>query len=161
MKAESTIYGIILLIALCLGVLMGYKCPKRTDFRPVEQKVDTLYVFDTITCEKPVFVSRKVIDSVLVPVTDTLRMHDTLFVYLEREQVMWQDSLSAVYASGINPQIDSVKHFIKDRYITIETSVPVKVRSRWGVGINAGYGVGKAGLTPYVGVGLSYNLLSW
>lgn len=32
---------------------------------------------------------------------------------------------------------------------------------RFGIGLQAGYGVGNAGLTPFVGIGLSYNILSW
>lgn len=31
-------------------------------------------------------------------------------------------------------------------------------RKPWGVGVMAGYGAGKDGLSPFVGVGLSYNL---
>ena len=100
-----------------------------------------------------------------MPVTDTLWKHDTLYVYLEREQIQWQDSLCRVYASGINPQVDSVTHFVQETIITREISVPVKVKSRWGLGIQVGYGAGVNGkqvcLTPYVGVGISYNILSW
>lgn len=150
-----------ILLPFFIGILIGQKHPQKPPIEPIKTKVDTLVVYDTITQIQPISVERRVVESVLVPVVDSVTIHDTLFVYLDREQVVWKDSLSVVYASGILPQVDSVKHFIQDRYITIETAVPVKVKSRWGLGVNAGYGVGKGGLTPYVGVGISYNILSW
>lgn len=157
--------GVGIAVAVLIGFLIGQKHPQKLPVEPIKEKVDTLLIFDTITLTKPVFVEKIKLDSVYMPVTDTLWKHDTLYVYLEREQIQWQDSLCRVYASGINPQVDSVTHFVQETIITREISVPVKVKSRWGVGIHAGYGAGVNGkqvyLTPYVGVGISYNILSW
>ena len=157
--------GVGIAVAILIGVLIGQKHPQKSPVEPIKEKVDTLLIFDTITLTKPVFVEKIQLDSVYMPVTDTLWKHDTLYVYLEREQIQWQDSLCRVYASGINPQVDSVTHFVQETIITREISVPVKVKSRWGLGIQVGYGAGINGkqvyMTPYVGVGISYNILSW
>ena len=157
--------GVGIAVAVLIGFLIGHKHPQKSPVEPIKEKVDTLLIFDTITLTKPVFVEKIQLDSVYMPVTDTLWKHDTLYVYLEREQIQWQDSLCRVYASGINPQVDSVTHFVQETIITREISVPVKVKSRWGLGIQVGYGAGINGkqvyLTPYVGVGISYNILSW
>ena len=157
--------GVGIAVAVLIGFLIGQKHPQKSPVEPIKEKVDTLLIFDTITLTKPVFVEKIQLDSVYMPVTDTLWKHDTLFVYLEREQIQWQDSLCRVYASGINPQVDSVTHFVQETIVNREISVPVKVKSRWGLGIQVGYGAGVNGkqvyLTPYVGVGISYNILSW
>ena len=157
--------GVGIAVAVLIGFLIGQKHPQKLPVEPIKEKVDTLLIFDTITLTKPVFVEKIQLDSVYMPVTDTLWKHDTLYVYLEREQIQWQDSLCRVYASGINPQVDSVTHFVQETIVTREISVPVKVKSRWGLGIQVGYGAGINGkqvyLTPYVGVGISYNILSW
>ena len=157
--------GVGIAVAVLIGVLIGQKHPQKSPVEPIKEKVDTLLIFDTITLTKPVFVEKIQLDSVYMPVTDTLWKHDTLYVYLVREQIQWQDSLCRVYASGINPQVDSVTHFVQETIITREIPVPVKVKSRWGLGIQVGYGAGVNGkqvyLTPYVGVGISYNILSW
>ena len=157
--------GVGIAVAVLIGFLIGQKHPQKSPVEPIKEKVDTLLIFDTITLTKPVFVEKIQLDSVYMPVTDTLWKHDTLYVYLEREQIQWQDSLCRVYASGINPQVDSVTHFVQETIITREIPVPVKVKSRWGLGIQVGYGAGVNGkqvyLTPYVGVGISYNILSW
>ena len=157
--------GVGIAVAVLIGFLIGQKHPQKSPVEPIKEKVDTLLIFDTVTLTKPVFVEKIQLDSVYMPVTDTLWKHDTLYVYLEREQIQWQDSLCRVYASGINPQVDSVTHFVQETIITREISVPVKVKSRWGLGVQVGYGAGTNGkqvyLTPYVGVGISYNILSW
>ena len=157
--------GVGIAVAVLIGFLIGQQHPQKSPVEPIKEKVDTLLIFDTITLTKPVFVEKIKLDSVYMPVTDTLWKHDTLYVYLEREQIQWQDSLCRVYASGINPQVDSVTHFVQETIVNREISVPVKVKSRWGLGIQVGYGAGVNGkqvyLTPYVGVGISYNILSW
>ena len=157
--------GVGIAVAVLIGFLIGHKHSQKSPVEPIKEKVDTLLIFDTITLSKPVFVEKIKLDSVLIPVTDTLWLHDTLYVYLEREQIQWQDSLCRVYASGVNPQVDSVTHFVRETIVNREISVPVKVKSRWGLGIQVGYGAGINGkqvcLTPYVGVGISYNILSW
>ena len=157
--------GVGIAVAVLIGFLIGQQHPQKSPVEPIKEKVDTLLIFDTITLTKPVFVEKIQLDSVYMPVTDTLWKHDTLYVYLVREQIQWQDSLCRVYASGINPQVDSVTHFVQETIISKEISIPVKVKSRWGLGIQVGYGAGINGkqvyLTPYLGVGISYNILSW
>ena len=154
-----TILCVILLILI--GILIGQKHRQKTPVEPTETKVDTLVVQDTIMQYKPIFVDKIKVDSVLIPVKDTIVIRDSVYIYMDREKITWRDSLCEVYASGVMASVDSVKHFQEYKYITIETQVPVKVRSHWGLGINAGYGVGKGGLTPYIGMGISYNILSW
>ena len=57
------------------------------------------------------------------------------------------------------PQVDSVIHHTENLIITKD--IPVIKKTRWGLGVHAGVGAGKGGLTPYVGVGVSYNIISW
>lgn len=158
MKA-SVFAGIV--VAACLGFIVGHRSCKNRPVEPPIVKVDTLFIRDTIKVSEPKFITKRVVDSIPYPVGDTIRMRDTLFMILEREQIRWEDSLAVVYASGINPQVDSVFHFTQTQIITKEIPVIQVKRTRWGIGVHAGYGAGKDGLTPYVGVGLSYNLLSW
>ena len=151
----------IIAAALWLSFQAGRLCripSPQTDTKP---KTDTLYLHDTTVQIRPIYVTRTVIDTlrVPVPVRDTIMGTDTVFVLLPREQVRWRDSLCTVYASGIQPHVDSVAHYVTERVITVP--VTAKTKSRWGLGIQAGAGAGKDGLTPYVGFGISYNLLAW
>ena len=155
-----------ILLMIAAAVLSGFAVGRHSAHtRQLPQskiKTDTLYIRDTLTVIRPVSVARKVIDTTFVPVVDTLRIRDTLFLPLQREQVVWRDSLSAVYASGIMPRVDSVRHYTTDRIIVKE--LQRTRRTRWGVGLQVGYGMqlnGQWRASPYVGVGVSYNLLSW
>ena len=158
MKRDIGILFLVLIVgAVCF--IAGRKTAKKGGESTIIERVDTLVIRDTIVSYKPKYIARRVVDSVPFPVTDTIRMKDTLFLVLPMEQVVWEDSLARVYASGINPQVDSVMHYRTER--VINHIVPVKVQSRWGLGVQGGVGFGKDGLTPYVGVGVSYNILSW
>lgn len=158
---EKVMTILCVILTFYVGMLIGQKHRQKTPLEPPEIKVDTLIIRDTIMQNKPIFVDKIKVDSVLVPVKDTIVIRDSVYIYMDREKITWRDSLCEVYASGIMASVDSVRHFREYQYVTIETAIPVKEKSHWGLGINAGYGVGKGGLTPYVGVGISYNLFSW
>lgn len=152
---------LILLVAVCgVCVHIGLNCGRKQARIDIVEKVDTLIVHDTITALKPISVTRRVLDTITLP-ADTIRLRDTLFVMVERESVTWLDSLCEVHASGVKVNIDSVRHFTQKEIITKTIIEKEKIRSRWGVGVTAGYGATKDGLSPYVGVGIQYNILSW
>ena len=135
----QTALAVVLLAAL--GFLIGWKTCVALRFRPVEPIVDTVYYFDTITREKAVFYERRVLDTVLVPVDSIIRTTDTVYVALEREQVVWEDSLARVWASGIRPRVDSVRHYVKNTVVTITTQEPAPSAPRVSFGVSGGPGV--------------------
>lgn len=162
---QSILLGVGMAVAVLASFYVGRRTAPFSELEPLEPKSDTLVIHDTFTVIAPKIVTRRVIDSVLIAVTDTVMLHDTTYIYLEREQVTWRDSLCEVYASGIYPQVDSVIHFTSDRIITIEKPYKVVEKTRWGVGFQVGVGMGMNGkrvcATPYIGVGVSYNIFCW
>jgi hypothetical protein len=76
-------------------------------------------------------------------------------------RVYQEDSLYRAVVSGWHPSLDTLMIWPTTTTITIREKVPIPSRSRWGIGIQAGAGATRNGLTPYIGVGVSYNLLSW
>ena len=150
-----------IVVAILIGFLVGRRCPRNAPGETPTPKVDTLFIRDTFKVTEPKYITKRVVDSIPYPVTDTIRVMDTLYVILERQQVTWEDSLARVYASGVNPHVDSVIHFTQDLIITKEIPVIQVKKTRWGIGIQAGATADKNGVIPYVGVGVSYNLLSW
>lgn len=151
------LFALLIVGAVCF--VAGRKTAKNGGEGTFTERVDTLVIRDTIVAYKPKYITKRVVDSVLVPVPEYIERNDTIYAVLEREQVMWEDSLARIYASGINPQVDSVMHYRTEK--VINHIIPVKVNPKWGIGIQGGVGFGKDGLTPYVGVGVSYNILSW
>lgn len=148
-----------ILALTALSFYAGRKSANQGQNETIVERVDTLVVRDTIVSYKPKYISKRVVDSIYVPVREVVVERDTIKVILEREQVVWEDSLARVYASGILPKVDSIHHYRDKMVITKETII--KTNPKWGVGIQGGIGVGKGGLTPYVGVGVSYNLITF
>lgn len=163
---QTLVTCVAIITAAIFMFVAGQRHAQKRLILPQKKKVDTLVIYKTKLVEKPIFVEKKVVEKVpvSVPVSDTMMVHDTIYVYMDREQVHWQDSISDVYASGYDVQVDSVRHNIQIQVITKERDVIVKVKPRWSLGIHAGYGIyvgDQISHAPYVGVGISYNIFSW
>ena len=161
--------GLIILAVLLLGAGVGGFVLGRTSIMPRIEgesvRVDTLYIRDTITREMPVYSRVYVRDSFYVTVRDTLHRTDT--VWLPREVKVYEDERYRAEVSGYQPSLDRIDIFVKDRIVTQDKTqvVTVKRNARWGIGLQAGYGAilndGRIQGTPYIGVGLSWNILTF
>lgn len=144
-------------------ILSRHSCHFWGRFSHVKEKVDTVTVFDTLRVETPVFIERHTVDTMYVSVTEFEVVHDAAFVQLPREQVEYRDTSYRAVVSGFRPRLEELEIYQKERVVTIQTEKVVTVpdRRRWGVGVQAGYGITPAGFQPYLGVGVSFDLLSW
>ena len=173
---DDTIQYFLKIITLVLGILLlfnivnaiGYIVNERRNAHPneIKVKVDTLFVYDTIFVEKPVIKKVEIIDTLRlpVPITDTLMLHDTVLVHLPIEQRQYSDPRYTAWVSGYRPQLDSILIYQRTEYITKEIKTVTKPK-RWGLGLQAGYGVSlhNSQVFPaqYIGVGLSYSIINW
>ena len=161
----KTIRVIVIAVALLVAAFVVGRCtaPKNEAETQVIEKVDTMVVRDTIIREKPVYRTEYVFvrDSVRVQV------HDTVFINLPRQLRIYQDSLYRAEVSGVDPTLDRIEVYPQTKYITrTETqTISVTERRRWGIGVQLGYGITKQGASfypgPYIGVGVSYNILTF
>lgn len=86
---------------------------------------------------------------------------DSADVVIPITQKIYEDSTYTAYVSGYNPQLDSLIFRMSREVITIKEYHEPK---RWGIGIQSGYGMtinGTPQFTPYIGIGISYNLFSF
>lgn len=153
-----------LLAALLL--LSGYMLGRRACRAPEPELViqtDTLRIRDTLLVEKPVPVEVRVVDTMLVAVADTVTVGDTVYLSLPRETKLYGDSTYTAQVSGYRPELDWVEVYPKTEVVT--RTIFVDSRKRWGIGLQAGYGAYAAGgqvrLAPYLGIGISYDILRW
>jgi hypothetical protein len=129
-------------------------------------KVVTEVVHDTITVERPVVRYVHKTDSIRVVVRDTLSLHDTLYISLPREVKVYEDERYRAEVSGYMPSLDRIDIYQQTQLVEKEVvrNIEVRQRTRWGIGITAGYGVTigrEPTFAPYVGVGINYNIMSW
>lgn len=161
----------IIILSVCLllaGIVAGWLIRKgvaESDAHETVVRSDTLVVRDTVRERYPVYVERTVTDTMLVALTDTVRVSDTVYVRLPREQRVYRDTNYTAWVSGYLPRLDSIEVNSVTRYVTKTVTKMEDSRKRWGIGIQAGYGVGLAGGkvtgVPYIGIGVSYNILTF
>ena len=108
-------------------------------------------------------------ETIKAPATDTLWLHDTLYIELPREIRVYEDSLYRAEVSGYDPRLDRIDLYTREVVVS-KTEITTKTEAitrpnRWGLGVQVGYGIGVHAntiyTTPYVGVGISYNLLTF
>jgi len=135
----EVVMGVIILL---LSLLLCRSCGSETE-PTIETKSDTVYIntTDTITIIKD---SIRYKDRVVL---DTIIIRDT---FLIREQRTYEDEYSTVYISGVDPQLDSIKHYIPRDTVIVnkETTITQTKLKRNGWAITVG---------PYIGYGGFYN----
>ena len=146
----------ILILTLCFLCFLAGRYTKGTEVEI--SKTDTFIHRDTIRDSIPYPVYETVIQTVpeLFPVYITLdgdTVREPIFVPVPVTQKEYQTDDYHNWVSGYNPSLDSIDIYKKT--ISITKRQPAR---RWGIGVIAGYGVGRHGLSPYVGVGGVYRI---
>lgn len=137
--------------------------------RSIAPVTDTVTVVDTVPYLFPVprdstvlryeTVRLQIADTSRVTVTDTVLVADSVSVVIPITQKTYTDSLYRAYVSGYLPSLDSIFIYGTTRQVT---TVEVKEKKRrWGLGVQAGYGYGHGGFSPYIGIGASYNFITF
>lgn len=118
-------------------------------------------VVDTVEFYKPVPRDSVVVryKTIILPTEATLNNdtlpHDSAEVVIPITQKIYQDSTYKAYVSGYDVALDSISVYSKT--VTIrETSVMPSPRVS--VGLIGGVGCGRQGLSPFIGIGVSYRL---
>ncbi len=132
---------------------------RRNDARNINKESDTITITNTL---------RKIqVDTmyILSPVpylawidnSDTIHVSDTC--YHLREYKEYQDSNYYAKISGVAPRLDEIRVYPKTvtQYVYRDRIVSNKPK-RWGLGLSAGYGISRNGLSPVLAVTVNYNL---
>lgn len=162
---KGPILYIVLMAAFILSFGLGRYTAKPETILEERERIDTLVIRDTLTHYVPQYVHRHTRDTIRVPIRETI--HDTVAVYLPRETRVYEDARYRAEVSGYEPSLDRIDIYTKTEVVTKDVTQVVKQKTRWGLGISAGYGVtiNTTDQTfkpaPYIGVGIHYNLISW
>lgn len=149
-------YIIIVIIAFCIGFGTG-RYIKLSENHVTPDTITSIERFIEIKHDTLLSVSPLPILAYFSS-KDSVRIGDTI---LPKEVKVYQDSTYRAVISGIDVNIDSLAIF--PQTITIHDIVTrditnfVKPR-KWSIGIQAGYGMTNKGLSPYIGIGISYRL---
>lgn len=179
MSKKTTLFCLLALFVGIMGIvgLVGFMC-KRDDAVVVR---DTTTVTDTIPYFMPVAtdsVRTKYITRYLPVVKhDTIMAEnydhhngecvpplllsderDSTAVEIPITQKRYEGADYCAYVSGYEASLDSI--FVYSRTTTIRER-STKPPDKWHIGITGGYGITTKGLQPYIGIGLTYSLISF
>lgn len=174
------------IVGLIVGLTIGYYCfrVEEIDSMPPEVAV----VNDTITTFEPQETEVKELPSIVatLPVapssknstaetTDSCSLRpkyyggeadeesdhppDSIDVLVPITQKVYEDSTYRAYVSGYNAKLDSFCIYRRTEYITSKIIVKSKPK-RFSIGVQAGYGITPKGFQPYIGIGVTYNLIN-
>lgn len=86
------------------------------------------------------------------------RTGDSVEVVVPIEQKVYKDSGYTAWVSGYDVRMDSIYVYPKREIVKWKVREKAK---KWHVGVTTGYGFGGTGAGPYVGIGLTYSLISF
>lgn len=115
-----------IIIALIVGMVIGWLC-RHTNApeRVIEVHKDTVVRYDTIRIYEPSETRYEVLtEKLLVPIHDTIRITDTLYLQLERERKSYKDKDFYVEISGYKPELDYIE--VYPRYTTVTKTETVR-----------------------------------
>ena len=157
-RIKYILLGVIAGIVICL--LNGWVSCHRTTDKEVITITDTLVLTDTIVKMQPKPYKVTIIDTIYLPQQPQQPQQPQIDTLI-RQEVTYKDSTYTAVVGGIEPYLKSIEIYPKTIYVNNNTTTTIKVRSRFGLGVQAGYGLSRNGLQPYVGVGVQYNLIQW
>lgn len=174
---------VTVIVSLIAGAYM-YKCQSpRPGMSPGGDCVtDTTIVYDTIPYIEPAPVTTTPIGFINVTIpapaipnanldslpdirADTAELAsadvdatapDSLTLQLPITQNVYEGEDYKAYVSGVYPSLDSMFVYPRHEMVTIK-----KPPKRWHIGVSAGYGCGRNGFQPYVGIGITYSIFSF
>lgn len=166
---------IILIILLLTSVLANVMLWNRAGPEGTIERVITTY--DTIPYPQPVSVDSVVLryvteklpaaDQPTKPIATVETVVDSAICQAPKDSVevvipitqkIYEDSTFRAYVSGYHPALDSIQIFQRKETVYIRS--PTK-NKRWGISIQAGVGLTPHRVQPYIGIGISYNILTF
>ena len=150
--------GVIAGLVICF--INGWASCHRTTDKEVITITDTLVLTDTIIKMQPKPYKVTIIDTIYLP-QQPQKPQKPQIDTLTRQEVIYKDSTYMAVVGGIEPYLKSIEIYPKTIYVNNNTTTTIKVRSHFGLGVQAGYGYGRNGLQPYVGIGVQYTLIQW
>lgn len=112
------------------------------------------------------------------PILDTVSKETAYYSKFDLEGFVWGEIIAKKDSTdlilNIRNDFNIVSHYDKGKLVLdVSDKNPYSItksqrsyinlpkRKKWGLGISAGYGANKNGLSPYIGLGVNYNLLSF
>ena len=183
---KCVVIVVLLLIIAVMGNLLFSKRESKELTMPI---IDTVPFYMPVPVDSVVIryevVKLPIAERDTIHSTDTIIVQETDSVYISLPitQKIYEDSLYTAYVSGYNPKLDSINIYNKvmpkpaeykwelngelgyDMSTTsapyIDIEIGYRLSKRININAHAGYNLEKNNPTPYLGVGITYNIKKW
>lgn len=156
-------WGYLLLLVLLAGAFLAGRWTKPCG-TPETVRRDTVILRDTLAVRVPVPERVEVIrrDTCWLVRCDTVLTADTLRVpvVVPIEQKVYATADYRAVVEGYRPRLVSMELYRQTQVVTETAAARPR---RWGIGIQAGYGLApRTGrFEPYIGLGIQYSIWQW
>lgn len=150
---------LIIAVIICSSFLTG----RWTAPRAEPPSSDTTYIHKTTYVDRPV--EKSSLMNGYIPTVRFFVLSDTTFtetvvrdtVYLPREVKYYEeeDGRLRLWVSGYSPALD---RYELDNQTAVVRQTIRESASRWSLSVSGGYGISRDGLSPYLGLGVSYDI---
>ena len=151
-------YKIILVLLLVVAAFLGGYHTARIKQNLITES-DTIIRIDTIRDSIPYPILETQIELIPEPFPEYIyqgkTIYDTIYINLPHVQREYLSKDYHAFVSGYKPSLDSIEVYTRTEYIN--NTVYIKPR-KWGIGVIAGYGIGRDGLSSYLGIGCYYRI---
>lgn len=130
---------IIYLGVLLVGAVIGWLCRSPRPKEVAETQRDTVFVRDTVREYYPVEVVKETKETIQVAVTDTVRVHDTLYMNLQTEKKIYRGEDYYAEVSGYRPSLDRIDVYPKTTTITQTITQSAMRRNYLSLGLEVSY----------------------
>lgn len=149
-------WHIILILLICFLCFLTGRYTKKAEVDFI-CKTDTFISVDTIRDSIPYPVYETVVQTIpeLFPVYITLggdTVRDSVYIPVPITQKEYRTEDYRLFISGYKPDLDYIEIYKRTEQIT------KTVNRRFGIGVITGYGIGRDGLSPYIGIGGFYRI---
>ena len=114
----------VFLLAMVFFIIKDNKTSQNEEKEANIKSIDTVVVRDTLRVEVPVekivYKDRKVVDTLCLQTTPLLI-----------EQKIYEDSISTIQISGVQPQIDKIEYHIPKQTIYVDKVIEVPQVKKW------------------------------
>lgn len=148
MKRNSFSYYCLVLLLLILPILLLNHRRSRISYNEVYR--DTI-VFNVTYKDTTIYNIEKkdstIYDYSLVPLKDTVRINDTLYITIPLSWYWFQDESADIYCSGYNVSLDSVNYHFREVTKMVEKEITIKPKR---LTADAGLMIGKSKGSLYI-----------
>lgn len=167
------LFWVIWGVLLCLILTKCGGTPNDKRHFEEEVKRDTVVVHDTIVEIEPISVSivateivnRKLPvakpDTIFINTPNFATLPDSIDVEIPITQAEYASNDYKLWISGYEPRLDSIHLYQQKEIVTIEKMVSKYKNKHWHIGPTIGYGYTPKGFEPFIGVSLTYSIISF